>query len=317
MKDLDEVKPRSNEGKWQDNILKPEFKKKGEWQTFRVIGGVFSCAQHWVQYVKADGDKKNFPVDCLAWDPDREEVSNARRHECPGCLAGIKPSIKYFFNVIDRKLQSKGMSDYIRALEMPPTAMSKITGLKSLNRVNNEPKSIAHKEYGCDLYITQVEKKGGMGVDWEIQKGERTPLTPDELRAELYDFEALYAPRDASDARKSLERAGYLKSNEEPVANKAGYTPMPTSGTQLPPSTFGNAPNFSKEILKQSSSLPVTNNLIQSNSPVVTPGSLGKLPEKMVSSDKPSCFGDFQGNLDCPTCPHKPACLVLTQEREI
>lgn len=326
MKSLDDIKPRSNNTNWRDGFLNLERPKKpNEWAECRILGGVFSYAQHWVKYISKDNKEIKFPVDCLAWDPDRDEINPQTLTQCPGCQAGIKPGVKYLLNVIDRKAQRQGVSQYIRVLELPPTAMHKILGLKSLNKFNGDLYSIGHKLYGCDLSVRLVTANNK--TDWEIQKGERAALTEDELRAELYDFEAIYAPRDASDARLSLVRAGYFKDEQAPTRD-AGYTSMPVSGTQMPPSV-------SKPVLQQSVPaittlqnlnaqpvMPEQNTILPSvsSAPQVMPqtisGGLGRPPETNMLSDKPSCFGGFLGNLDCPKCPHKPACLVLTQERE-
>ena len=314
MKSLDDIKPRSNDVKWKDSILKPEMPKKNEWYTYRMIGGIFSYAQHWVKYNNKDGKEIKFPVDCLAWDTDREEVSQKKVHECPGCLAGIKPGIKYLFNVIDREVQSRGASEYVRGFELPPTAMNKIIGLKSLNKVNGELKSMAHVEHGCDLSIRLVTANNK--TDWEIQKGDRIALTPEELKKELYDFEAIYEPGDVTNARQSLVRAGYFK--EEPVQRDAGHTSMPTSGAQMPPSSAQMPPKQQTQVAPAASQTEVVQQQT-TQLPIIqqtVTGGLGRPPEANQGTDRPACFGGFLGNLDCPKCPHKPACLVLTQERE-
>ena len=313
MKSLDDIKPRSNDVKWKDSILKPEMPKKNEWYSYRMIGGIFSYAQHWVKYNNKDGKEIKFPVDCLAWDPDREEVSQKKVHECPGCLAGIKPGVKYLFNVVDREVQSRGGSSYVRGFELPPTAMNKIIGLKSLNKVNGELKSMAHTEYGCDLSIRLVTANNK--TDWEIQKGDRIALTPEELKQELYDFEAIYEPGDATNARQSLVRAGYFR-DEPAVPRDAGHTSMPTSGAQMPPSAAQLPPQQQAYVPPvQAAVAPQPAAQLPVIQQTVTSG-LGRPPEANLATEKPACFGGFLGNLDCPKCPHKPACLVLTQERE-
>jgi hypothetical protein len=330
MKSLDDIKPRSNDIKWRDSILGPDMPKDNVWYTYRVVGGVLSYGQHWVKSTNKTGKEIVFPVDCLAWNPDREEINPSKVHECPGCQAAIKPSIKYLFNVIDRGVQKMGSSSYVRAFDLPPTAMTKITGLKTLNMVNGEPKSVANVEYGCDLHIQWSTNAGKSGKgDWVIQKGDRTPLTEEEKSAELYDFEEIYVPGDATNARASLVRAGYFREEENTIKQVA----MPAAGAQLPPSSVPQVQAATpQQVLQQSITTPkaVAQTLQHMEQPVVTSavaqtlpvlqqtvtGNLGRPPEAMGMTEKPTCFGAFKGDLDCPRCPHRPACLVLTQERE-
>jgi hypothetical protein len=309
MKTLDQIKPKNSDVKWRNNILSPEMPKDNSWYSFRVVGGVLSYAQHWVKSInQKTGKEIVFPVDCLAWDDDSEDINRSKIGDCPGCQTDIKPRGKYLFNVIDRGVQKTGSSSYIRAFDLPPTAMNKILELSTLNMVNGQPKSVADVLYGCDLYIQWSTKEGRTGKgDWVIQKGERTPLTDEEKRAELYDFTEIYVPGDATNARQSLIRAGYFK--EDTGSAQQRQVMMPPSGAQMPPTH--NPPAVISQTNETYVNPPVEEQTIS-----VMPKSLGKPPQSLGVVEKPSCFGAFKGDLDCPKCPHRPACLVLTQERQ-
>lgn len=311
MKTLDQIKPKTNDVKWRNNILSPEM-KDNTWYTFRVIGGVMSYAQHWVKSInQKTGKEIVFPVDCLAWDDNVEDIDRSKVGACPGCQTDIKPRGKYLFNVIDRGVQNYGSSSFIRAFDLPPTAMQKILGLSNLNMVKGQPTSVAHPEYGCDLHVMWTTGNGK--GDWSIQKGDRTPLTDVENRAELYDFEDIYVPGDANNARQSLVRAGYFKDEvNTPIVTVKNMMMPPSSSAQMPPSNNPHQMDYTPKMSVLRESAPAVSEPLVS----AMPKSLGKPPQMMGSVDKPSCFGAFKGDLDCPTCPVRPSCLVLTQERQ-
>ena len=251
MKSLDDVKPRSSDVKWRDQVAWKST-KQGKWQTYRLIGGVVSIAQHWVKFQSQKTQKQvTFPVDCLAWNGDEEAADPNLMHKCPGCQANIKTSVKYLFNVIDREVQESGASQFIRGFDMPPTAMKKIVELKNLNVVDKVAYSIAHPIHGCDIHVQLTQDAKGYG-DWSIQKGDRTPLTPAEQGAELYDFEDIYVPTDEANARTSLIRAGLLQVSESPPP-----------GAQMPPAGAMQA--------QMGQQLPPTLPLQQNAAPAQTP----------------------------------------------
>jgi hypothetical protein len=333
MKSLDEINPRTNDIKWKDQVLWAEMPKIETWYQFRIVGGVFTYAQHWLKFVTKQGKETSFPVDCLAWSNDLEAVDPATAHTCPGCQAGIKPAIKYMFNVIDRAAQGRGDAGYVKGFELPPTAMKKILDLRNLNMVQGRPFSVAHPDHGCDLYIQKCVIPGKKGHDWQFQKGDRSVMSPEERAAEIFEFDTIYAPGDANNARMSLIRAGYLgnteNSNNPGNSGGPGSTPtgaqMPPSGAQMPPSgsqmppTQNTAASTSNPIgfqtpAQQHVQLPVTNNPPPATQ--MATGSLGRPPaDTQGQTERPQCFGGFLGAMECIKCVHKPQCLQVTSER--
>jgi hypothetical protein len=325
MKSLDDINPRTTDIKWKDQILWAEMPKIGEWYNFRIVGGIFCYAQHWVKITTKDNKEATFPIDCLGWSSDLEAVDPSKAHLCPGCQAGIKPAIKYLFNVIDRSAQGNGAKNYIKGFELPPTAMKKITDLKNLNMVQGRPTSVANADHGCDLYIQKTTIQGKKGFDWAFQKGDRAPLTDEERNKELFEFDEIYVPGDANNARQSLIRAGFFK-NEGPAQGQ-NYAPpsgaqMPPSGAQMPPSGGQMPPKQNPIGFQAPQEVPtqapahVQLPMHQDSTPATITGGLGKPPAAdQGQTSRPACFGGFLGTMDCIKCPHKPQCLQATSER--
>ncbi len=215
LKDFDDTNPRTRDKNWKEDISVAELPKMDEWYPFRIVGGVFSYAQHWIEFVNKTGEKKRYPVDCANWDPDSE--SSSKKGGCPACEVGLRPSVRYMMNVIDRTAQNRGDADPIRALDVPPTVMRQLLDLKKLNMVKGEPKSIAHPKLGCDIHLQKQRSKKRGGVEWQVQKGDRSPLSEEETSLELISFDEFYQEPDIHKIREDLKRHGYFdtKSDDE------------------------------------------------------------------------------------------------------
>lgn len=322
MKSFDDVKPKAfDNNKWKDKVVFAELKKKNEWYQYRIVGGIHSYAVHWVETTKADGTVTRFPVDCFAYDPDLDDIDPEKTDSCPGCEAKIKSQIKYLINVIDRAEQSRGASDYIRAFELSPTAMGRIINLKKLNLVDGTPTNVASPEHGIDVYIQKTRAGNKSFDELEVQKGEKSPLTKKELAAELYDFSEIVTQGSVANARASLTRAGAFKSKD--ADSEDGPAPsgvsMPRSGvTQLPPSELkaqrvakkaepdddgeDEEPDPAPEPIKAAAPKAVKATLpVQEDAPVAS---------AVKSTQKPDCFGDYLGEIQCLSCPYKTPCLA-------
>jgi len=213
LKDFDETNPRTRDKNWKEDIPLADLPKLDEWYQFRIVGGVYSYAQHWIEFTNKEGQVKRYPVDCANWDPDKEAPS--KQGGCPACEAGLRPSIKYLINVIDRLSQGKGDSDPIRALDIPPTVLRQLLDLKKLNSVKGEARSIAHPRFGCDVFMQKQRTKKRGGIEWQVQKGDRSPLSEEETSLELIAFDELWAEPDVHKIRADLTRHGYFDSDEK------------------------------------------------------------------------------------------------------
>ena len=207
LKDFDDVNPRTRDKNWKEDIPTAQMPKLDEWYGFRIVGGVFSYAQHWIEFKNKQGETKRYPVDCANWDPEEEATS--RKGGCPCCALGMRPSIKYMMNAIDRDAQASGSTDPIRALDLPPTVMRQLVDLKKLNLVKGKPRSITNAKFGCDVYFMKQRSKKRSGMEWQIQKGDRAPLTEEELELELLDFSEYWLEPDVDKIKADLKRHGY------------------------------------------------------------------------------------------------------------
>lgn len=208
LKDFDDTNPRTRDKNWKEDISVADLPKMDEWYPFRIVGGVFSYAQHWIEFVNKGGEKKRYPVDCANWDPDNE--TSSKKGGCPACEVGLRPSVRYMMNVIDRTSQGRGESDPIRALDVPPTVMRQLLDLKKLNMVKGEARSIAHPKLGCDIHLQKQRSKKRGGVEWQVQKGDRSPLSEEEMSLEFISFDEHWMEPDVHKIRDDLKRHGYF-----------------------------------------------------------------------------------------------------------
>lgn len=213
LKDLDDTTPRTRDKKWKEDIPLADLPKIDEYYSYRVLGGVYSYVQHWIEFTNKDGQQKFYPVDCANWDPETETYDS--KGGCPACEAGISGSVKYLLNVIDRQEQGRGDPDPVRALDVPSGVVTQIKNLKKLNMVKGEPRSVAHPKFGIDIYVAKVRSKKKGGTEWDVQKGDRAPLTEDEMQYELIPFDEKWLAPDTTKVRQDLTRHGYFSGGDE------------------------------------------------------------------------------------------------------
>lgn len=221
LKDFDSANPRTKEKNWKENIPLAELPKTDEWYAYRLVGGVFSYAQHWIEFTNKEGVVKRYPVDCANWDPEAE--ANTKKGGCPACEAGLKPGVKYMMNVICRTAQKKGDSDPIRALDIPPTVTKQLQDLRKLNIVKGEARGINHPKYGTDVFLQKQKSKKRGGIEWQAQKGERSPLDETEMAYNLIAFDEHWMEPDIHKIREDLKRHGFFEEENkaEKVPSKA------------------------------------------------------------------------------------------------
>ena len=210
LKEFGDSKPRTRDKNWKEDIPLAQLPRLDTWYAFRLVGGVFTYAQHWVTFTNKAGEKKTYPVDCANWNRETEDTSHDGG--CPACEAGIKHSVKYMLNVISRADQDKGDSDPIRAFEIPPTVMRQVMDLKDLNKNRKTGKTyhVTHPKFGMDVNFMKQRSAKRSGMEWQIQRGERSKLTPEEIEYELIDFEEFWLDPDIHKIREDLKRHGYI-----------------------------------------------------------------------------------------------------------
>ena len=213
LKDFDSANPRTKDKNWKEGIPLAELPKTDEWYAYRIVGGVFSYAQHWIEFTNKTGEKKRYPIDCANWDPEAE--ANTKKGRCPACEAGLRPGVRYMMNVIDRNAQNKGDPDPIRCLDIPPTVTKQLQDLKKLNLVKGEAKGINHPKFGTDVHLQKQKSKKRGGVEWQAQKGERTALSAEEEAYELIAFDEHWMEPDVDKIREDLKRHGFFEEEEK------------------------------------------------------------------------------------------------------
>jgi hypothetical protein len=253
LKDFDDTNPRTRDKNWKEDISVAELPKMDEWYPFRIVGGVFSYAQHWIEFVNKGGEKKRYPVDCANWDPDNESAN--KKGGCPACEVGLRPSVRYMMNVIDRTAQQRGDADPIRALDIPPTVMRQLLDLKKLNMVKGEAKSIAHPKLGCDIHLQKQRSKKRGGVEWQVQKGDRSPLTEEETSLEFISFDEHYQEPDVHKIREDLKRHGYFDANKSDNDGDDDTEALPKKGSKKPSRSSDDDEDF-EETPKSSAGKP-------------------------------------------------------------
>jgi hypothetical protein len=342
-KDLDATNPKVRV-KWEDSILFYELPKGSDWGHIRIVGPIFSYAQHWIEFIGKEGTKKIFPVTCTNYNQDTEQVD--LENGCPCCELGMKHSTKYLINIIDRKLQRsiRAGSNPIRAITLPPTAVNQIIALKQLNIVDDKPVSVSNAKYGCDIAI-QLSKDSKKS-EWRISLGKQTALTEEELEYELFDFDSIFIPSDNSETRRSLIQKGYkfnttttTTEKETPqklaTSNRVEESDMPSFEDEGTPSTdedqeddtLDNIDDGPQEVpaTPAPKAAPATPPAKEEKKEVAeTPKKkLGAPPSeevKKASTEVPDCFSDgkngkkYLRGVRCLKCAHKKNCADNTNK---
>ena len=204
-KSWEEVKPGGNSANYYD--VYDRFALTDEYTRVRLLGDVFELKVHWIPTKTKKGGDSAFPVLCRKNEADSEK--------CCICRAGLRTQTIYLTNAIIRDIQEdepkkKGKipegTEYrkpgdkwwspVRVLQIPAGAVTKIQRFSENNKVKlksgefkvapiNDPK------YGRDLEILFDSTQTGSGM-YDIQKGERSPLTDEEKEYLLYNLEEVY-----------------------------------------------------------------------------------------------------------------------------
>jgi len=208
------TKPKtSNDSARLDELVALAQLPQDEYVSMRLVGGVFTFGQHWIDIITKTGKKTAIPKLCSNWDAEEEEfVDNG----CPYCEAlEKKPSISYLGNAIIRDLQDaeprkpvaptaterktgiKSMNSKswtpVRVIRIPATAAKKIVDLMPLNKHGRDTYPVSDEKFGCDIDLKY--DKAGSGADkYAVQKGEKSALTADEKNYLIYELDVQELP---------------------------------------------------------------------------------------------------------------------------
>lgn len=326
MKDIMSLNPpASNDYKWRDDLLFAEI-KRGQWHAFRLVGGFYSYAQHWVEFNTKTGEKKRFPIDCRNWNQETEKAN--ADNDCPACAADLKISIHYLVNVIDRNLQAtlkpgSGASP-IRVLDLAPTTLRDIISTSKLNIHNGQAVPVVHPTLGCDLYL-RCEVQGKRTV-WSVQKGDQKALTAEELEYDPYDFDTIHRLPEADDVRKNLQRLHIIS---DTVASER----VPEIVTE--PVNQMSIPNFSQTKVADVQTIASFGETASTPKSAATPAvnvAVHPVPTQTQTTQaltdvsavaasptgRMDCFPDgtpgkkFLGSIKCMMCKDKTACMTAS-----
>jgi hypothetical protein len=237
------------------NLLKLPEKK---WVTGRLYGGLNSYATGWVNYKKKEGGGKGkFPVNLRSWDPQSGSFDSTiydpwfalwQKEKDEG-VAKEKMTIqinkKFYADFLLRSAQRQAPSTLTKptraeresgfkdkdsdtwtpwtVFAMPPSLVEKVKELKGLNVVRSKKSgskaySVADEAYGCDVRIYYDSEKSPAD-QYQIQLGERTPLTEEELALLRYDTSNLVTEQTDEEVKRDFEgfcrRAG-IELDDEP-----------------------------------------------------------------------------------------------------
>jgi len=215
-KKLSQVKRYSDDKKWEDEV---------EWFAFpdermvlvRIFGDVLVMARHWVKTMSG----KMFPVWCPRLD-DEENFIHER--PCPAHSDFDDKAQKVIIaNAIVRQLQERGDPNPVKCVMLPHAVNDDLVQIAEL--IKGDP---ADLEDGVDLAIKHSPKTPG-NKKWTIQRGDATPLTPEERRYRSFDLPKItpdfadpeVAEEYGRNMREAMARHKYFVVPEQRVPEKA------------------------------------------------------------------------------------------------
>jgi hypothetical protein len=198
----------------------------------------------------------NFPKMCHGLEVGEDGKATINSENCPYCtILEHNPSIEVYINVIDRKMQENeprkkskhtraererkklnGMTAYfvedmdseswtpVRVARITSTMGRKISELASLNtrKINGVRKAFSpdHSKYGFDILMKFDAKAATASEAYQIQKGELTALTEEEIAYLRWDT-SLANLEKLADAKKEAARMKPL------LCNRSGELTFP------------------------------------------------------------------------------------------
>ena len=190
--------------------------QEGEWDTIRLLGQIVRLQLHWIPVKGKTGKTTSYPVLC--------RKNGGEEKHCILCDVLGMPGTVVLSNAIIRDKQEsppikskrippKGaeyrcMGDKwwspIEVIQFPTGAAQRVKNQGSLNKVRGKDGKIramnmAHPKYGRDLMILYDPTAQGAAM-YDIQRGDRTPLSKTEKLYLLYDLEKVfdYIPENKS-----------------------------------------------------------------------------------------------------------------------
>jgi len=125
-------------------------------------------------------------------------------------------------------MQQEGHENPVYAMQLPETSFKKLLSLKQLNGGNH----INNPDIGCDFWIRYIKKENSEYYDYDTNKGDLSPLTPEERNFKYIDIAAVFAPAGEEWIREQLKRVQYYGTDKPAVQPADG--PAATAGATTP-----------------------------------------------------------------------------------
>jgi len=216
-KPISQIKPFSNDPKWEDAVQFIEF-PDNKLVLLRIVGDIEVLSRHWIKTITG----KSFPAWCPQFD-SVEEVWDERR-PCPAHDDFQDKAQKVIIgNAIIRSLQERGEDSPVRGFMLPHATNDDLRAIAELIKIDP-----ADKEKGVDIAVKYNPKAAG-NKKWSLQRGNETPLTKEEQKYDYYDFtkivpnfaEAKIAAEYAKRMKESMARSKYYVVQEQRIPEGA------------------------------------------------------------------------------------------------
>ncbi len=233
---------RSDKVRITDLINLYKFPEK-KWVVMRLSDGeMHSYATGWVRGKTKEGKPIKFPVNIRCYDPETQEFDSTiydpwyelyqSEKGVERDSATIQLGRKFYLNAISRQSQKQKPSTIHKPtagekesgfkekdsdtwtpwvpVALPPSVIDKLKELKGLNVVESKKTgasktySVAHERFGCDIRILYDSSKPP-AQQYEVQLGDRRPLTDEEKAGLKWDTSGLAEESDEKSVKADFE----------------------------------------------------------------------------------------------------------------
>jgi hypothetical protein len=209
--DFADMKGSERTPRWEDDLRMYKL-PDGKWAKVRVVGKAFMLVRHWLRSKKG----KNFPVLCHNFDPVTRRFT---KKVCPVCAyrdpktgEEMRWSKIAYVNLIPRSEQAKNKKhpkEWRFAFAMPNAVIRKIAELTDLEGAEpSDPRK------GYDLEILH-NPAADPASQYNVQRGEKSKLTEEEQKLDLYYFPKLVKLLPISEIEDIMQRFGYTGEDDD------------------------------------------------------------------------------------------------------
>jgi hypothetical protein len=255
----------AREEPWDAKIKWFGFPDDGEYHAYRLVARPTYYAQNWIQTKKKDGGpgksfpnlNRNYDSARAAWAENGDKISEYLRRfdgvmrqlkipyeNYPDSIKRMSGRLTMACNAVIRDIQSAGAPanntgkwTYVHPIRIPQGLAATLVGLaEKLNKIDGKVYPLTDRNYGRDLLISFDSQSKDKNKIYQVQVGDRTKLTDDELAQQefLIDFASHLKYPEPTALEETLRRNGFYELLDEYEARlsltsipKAGPTPKP------------------------------------------------------------------------------------------